>query len=332
MSRSVGGVVSIQELLPDWVAVLLGLLTQFGDAWFLVLLLAFCYWTQVDKQDDVLLVAGMYVAGLGLYRYLKFVFELPRPDAPLLDPELVPWVIRPLYEATAFASSYGFPSGHATATTIVYFGLATVLTVGTRRLRYIGAAAIVGTVSFTRVALGVHFLVDIVVGIALGGLLLLVTFRGLEYVSRDRVSVLLFGGILTTSLYVFESSAHLEAVLALGLALGMFGGWQLVVLARTLVEIERPSHVVRPVVLRGSLAAAAIGPLALALELFPVLSGEPYPLGGLAGLGAVVAVIVPIARYSESVLAVWAAVSFWLTATLREVQTVCARGYQRLRK
>ena len=45
MSRGIGGIDPIQELLPDWMALGVGLLTQLGDAWFLVLLLAVLYWS-----------------------------------------------------------------------------------------------------------------------------------------------------------------------------------------------------------------------------------------------------------------------------------------------
>lgn len=314
MSRGLGEIFQLQEALPEWLAILLAVLTQLGDAWFLVLLLATLYWTQSRLQDDILLVMGMYVAGLGLYRYLKYLFELPRPDQPLLDPELVPWLIRPLYEATAFASGYGFPSGHATASTVVYFGLATVLTVATRRLRYVVASLLVAIVGFTRVALGVHFLVDIVAGVALGGLLVFVTFRGIRFVSHDRVTVVLGVAILTATLYVLESNATLEAILVTGVALGLFGGWQLVILARTLVVTDRPSSTVRPIVLRGGLAAASFVPLVAALELFPVLGDDPFPLGALAGFGAAVAVVIPVARFSPRVGAVLAGGTFWLRA------------------
>lgn len=327
MSRGIGEIFQLQEALPEWLAVILAVLTQLGDAWFLVLLLATLYLTRPRLQDDIVLVMGMYVAGLGLYRYLKYLFELPRPDQPLLDPELVPWLIRPLYEATAFASGYGFPSGHATASTIVYFGLATVLTAGTRRLRYVVASFLVALVGFTRVALGVHFLVDIVAGVALGGLLVFVTFRGIRVLGHDRVSVVLGVAILTATLYVLESNATLEAILVTGVALGLFGGWQLVILARTLVVTGRPSGTVRPIALRGGLAAAVFAPLVAALEIFPVLGGEPFPLGALVGFGAAVAVILPIARFSPTVQAVLAGATFWLRALTRE----CRRFLRTLR-
>lgn len=91
MSRQFEEVSGLQDVLPDWMALIIGMMTQLGDAWFLIFVLTVLYWFRPKLQDDVLLVMGMYVAGLGTYRYFKHVFEFPRPDEPLLDTELVPW-------------------------------------------------------------------------------------------------------------------------------------------------------------------------------------------------------------------------------------------------
>lgn len=331
MSRGFGEVVHLQEAIPDWVAVVIGLLTQLGDPWFLILILVVLYWTRPALQEDALIVMGMYVAGLGLYRYLKFVFELPRPEEPLLDPELVPWLIRPLYEATAFASSYGFPSGHATSSTIVYFGLATVLTVGTPRARYAVASVLVGLIGFTRIALGVHFLVDIVVGVALGGAVVLLTFYLFRLISRDRVTVVLFFAIVTSGLYLFESEAHPEAVHAFGVALGLFGGWQLVILADQLVGKTDSRKTVIPIRVRGVFTVAIFILFVGVLERFSMIGGEPFPLGALSGIGAAVAVILPIARYSTRVGIIFSSASLWAKSLLNTLRSLVRRTLTRLR-
>ena len=326
MSRSIGEVTPVQEFLPDWMALVIALFTQLGDIWFLTLVLAVLYWTQVERQDDIVLVGGMLVAGIGFYRFLKYVFELPRPDDPLLDPELVPWIIRPLYEATAFSASYGFPSGHATVSTIVYFGLAMVLPVGSRRVRFICAGFLVVLVGFTRIALGLHFLVDIIVGVVIGAVVLYTGFSTATRLRGDRVTVLLFIAVLLNGLYLLESAIDVEAVIMFGTALGLFGGWQLVVLARRLVALDRPSGAVRPITIRGGLAALTLGPLVFALEEFPLLFGEPYPVGGVVGLFAAVVVVLPIARYSPHVQRLLTAVSFWVRSIVTELRKLLRRA------
>ena len=66
------------------------------------------------------------------------------------------------------ADGYGFPSGHATAATAVYGGVAAVLPAGTGRLRYAAAGSVVAVVALSRIAIGVHYLVGVVAGVLLG--------------------------------------------------------------------------------------------------------------------------------------------------------------------
>lgn len=315
MSRGIGEFDIIQDELPEYLAPIIAFFTQLGDIWFLTLLLAILYWTQTDLQDDIALVAGTFVAGIGLYRSLKFLFGWPRPEEPLLDPELVHWIIRPFYEATAFSHSYGFPSGHATIATIVYVGLATVIPYSTPFRRYLVAGFLVVFVSFTRIALGLHYLVDVVVGTTLGLAILFVTFHGDRYIRGDSATIILGLAILLNSIYLVASDIHVEAVIMLGAALGFFGGWQLVVLARELALAPRPSAAIEPLIVRGGLAVASLAPLVIALEEFPLLTGEPYPIGGVVGLIVAVTIILPIARHSKRFQRAGAGVRFWTLAT-----------------
>jgi membrane-associated phospholipid phosphatase len=295
VSRAIGVVTAVQGLLPDWTALAIALLTQVGGGLFLGLVLTGLYWRRREREQ-VFLVVATYVVGFGLYRYLKLVFESPRPEQPLLEVELVPGLVRPLYELTVLPASYGFPSGHATSATIIYVGLAAMVTVGTRRLRYAIAAGAVTLVGFTRVALGVHYLVDIVAGVALGGVLLGAVW-GLRRVSRDPQSLVLGLGVLTTGLYAVESGLAFEAVVSVGLAVGLFGGWQVVVLARALVGESRRSGTVS---VRAGLAAASLAVLCVAGVLGPLV-GEWLLVGSVTGVLTAAWVVVPVARHSPHV-------------------------------
>lgn len=175
MSRGFGELGVVQDIVPEWSAPLWGLVTQLGDLWFVVLLFAVLYWQHRDLRGEIRSLAVALAIGVGLFVSLKYALALPRPDSPLLVADRVPEFIRPLYKVTAFADGYGFPSGHATVSTIVYFGLASVLPLWDRRRRYLAAAAIVALVSFTRVVLGLHYLVDVLAGTALGAAVLLFT-------------------------------------------------------------------------------------------------------------------------------------------------------------
>ena len=310
MSRGIGEFDPIQEAIPEWLAVVVALLTQFGDIWFLALVLATFYWVGSPNRDDIATVAGVWLAGMGLYKGLKEIFEFPRPDEPLLEPGLLPIVVQQLYEATAFATGYGFPSDHVVNTTIVYLGLAHVLTTSTRRRRFAVAAALIATVSFSRVALGLHYLVDVVVGVGVGLALLATVKAILDRQLTDQATITFGLAIGFAGFFVATSDADTEAILILAVSLGAFAGWQLIVLGRGLTAVEWPSQAVRPLAIRGGLAVLALAPLVGALEFFPMLS--VYATAGLAGLGTAAVVTVPILRHSRRARRVGVAVAFWL--------------------
>ncbi|MFC7057572.1 phosphatase PAP2 family protein [Halovenus salina] len=224
MARGVGAVDIIQTTLPDWVALVAALVTQLGDAWFLTLLLISLVVTQRERREGILAVGGMLAVAIGLYRTLKHIFERPRPNEEWFDPGLLPDVLEPLYEGAAYATGYGFPSGHATSVTVAYLGLAVVLTVGTRRQRFGVAGVVVALVSASRVALGVHYLVDVVAGVALGAVVLAVGLQ--ECGPRLSLSQIFGMGIAASLCYLVASGGRIESVLLLCLTAGLFVGWR----------------------------------------------------------------------------------------------------------
>lgn len=104
----------------------------------------------------VFLLATTTGGGL-LNTALKLAVNRPRPS--LLDP-------------VATAHGRSFPSGHAMSSTIVYGALLLVVlpwvTPARRRLAVAGAVIMVLVVGFSRLALGVHYLSDVVAGYVLG--------------------------------------------------------------------------------------------------------------------------------------------------------------------
>ncbi|GIF16899.1 undecaprenyl-diphosphatase [Actinoplanes teichomyceticus] len=95
--------------------------------------------------------------------------------AMILDPSLKVLVgrLRPVVESpVAHAPGHSFPSGHALGSMVVYGMLALVLLAGVRprwRPWFLGLCAlIVALIGFSRIALGVHFLSDVVAGWLLG--------------------------------------------------------------------------------------------------------------------------------------------------------------------
>jgi membrane-associated phospholipid phosphatase len=294
MSRGIGGVEGLQELLPEWIALVAAALTQFGDIWFLGLLLVVLYWSGRWQSDDIVLLGGTLLTGVGIYRTLKLVFALPRPDGPPLDPELAPSLLRGLYEAVVTLQSYGFPSGHATNAAAVYLGLAAVLTVGRRRWRFAVAGGLVALVSLTRVILGLHYLVDVTVGGLLGASLVAVAIRARRLIDGDRATPVLIAAVGVGILHLVASSGTVQSYALLGAELGLLGGWQLVVLAGggAAENPPEPDSVGR----RRAVAVLAIALLVVAPA--GIVRGEPYYATSLAGVAAAASVVVPVAGRS----------------------------------
>lgn len=141
---------------------------------------------------------------------------LPPPSAPGAgEAPVIAWlpaIFQGVLASIATGSGHGFPSGHAFGSTIVWGGFALVVFGDEFSPGWFGAAAVVALVSLSRLILGVHYLVDVVVGGALG-----VAVLGVFYVVADRgtapARVLLVavgaGGIGLLQVVTFESVAAL---------------------------------------------------------------------------------------------------------------------------
>ena len=137
----------------------LKILTFFGSPiWFYVIVIPAIYW--VWRRGHVRLAVFLIVTTLGgglLDTIVKEAVGRPRPS--LVDP-------------VATARGKSFPSGHAMSSTVVYGALLMVfLPVIGRRYRpvaLVGAIVLVAAIGFTRLALGVHFISDVLGGFVLG--------------------------------------------------------------------------------------------------------------------------------------------------------------------
>jgi membrane-associated phospholipid phosphatase len=154
--RGLGEVAAVRTL-PDAVVDLFGLLTVLGDPVTLLLLVATGYLLTAafDRSPARMATAvALALGAFGLTLALKHAFALPRPPG-------------------AAADGYGFPSGHAIGATVVYGGLAALY--GDDRVPWprafrpsVVAAALIFVVAASRVVIGVHYLVDVVAGVAVG--------------------------------------------------------------------------------------------------------------------------------------------------------------------
>ena len=208
--RSFGAIEFLRSVLPDAAVPVFAVLTHLGDVGLLFVVLAVIYWFGDWDRGAALL--GITLGGLALTVLLKATFELPRPPAPL--------------QATV-VEGYGFPSGHAIASTVTWGSLAMALDVGTRRSRYAAASLVVAVVCLSRVVIGVHFLADVIVGVLIGGTYLVVAFAVTE-LDPDRSLVLAFGIAVAATIAAFDSAVLTDGVMVLGGTLGAAVTWRFV--------------------------------------------------------------------------------------------------------
>ncbi|MFB6162611.1 MAG: phosphatase PAP2 family protein [Halococcoides sp.] len=174
MTRSLGITAALADV-PDSIAVGAAILTQLGDVWFLIALAVVLWildrrWPVVRDRSDPVAILALVIGAYGLTTILKAAFGLPRPPvAPVAGPDWLGSAGRAAIAWFAHADGPGFPSGHALGATLVYGALARRVTVGSARQRATVAAILVGAIAATRLVIGVHYLVDVLAGIAIGG-------------------------------------------------------------------------------------------------------------------------------------------------------------------
>jgi membrane-associated phospholipid phosphatase len=223
--------VGITELLhgsAGWqVVVIFALITQLGDVWFLFLLGGTLYvageefprWG-IDRRRG-LFVLALLLAYVALIGVLKNAFLRPRPLGAGEPPELAwfPATLGVVLHDVTTAEGPGFPSGHALGSTMVWGGVALVLERESYRTRLGIAGMVVALVGVSRLVLGVHYAVDVVVGVALG----LVVLGALYWLSDRGVNperVLAFA--VAVGVLGLVTGVTFESVAALG---GAVGGW-----------------------------------------------------------------------------------------------------------
>lgn len=184
MSHELESIEASLHSLPESVMIVAALVTRLGDPWFVLLVAGGLYLAAdqelpsvIDRRDATVLLA-LVLGGLATVVGLKALVAHPRPPGATVPPDLewVPAWLAPLLDRLTTADGYSLPSGHALLSTVFYGGLAHGLQTHGVRSRWIGAAVVVLAVSLTRLFLGVHYLLDVVAGVAAGGLLLAVVW------------------------------------------------------------------------------------------------------------------------------------------------------------
>ena len=189
----------LQSTYP-WLREGMAFISALGEEQFYLVFLPLFYWS-VDKRLGRRL-GYIFLLAACFNNIAKNLFAQPRPF--WIDPSVQ------LGEAEA----YGLPSGHVQNATAVYLLLAAWF----RRSRWwLLAGLFIFLMALSRVYLGVHFLQDVVVGFALG-LLVLATFLFWQRAFAERYSKRILGRrlLLMIAIPVLLASAYLLALVIRG--------------------------------------------------------------------------------------------------------------------
>ncbi len=181
--------------------------TDLGGVTAVMVLLAVLYWT-LDREQSALVVSYI-VAGGAVVLLLKLGFALPRPEVELVAREY---------------DQYGFPSGHAFTATVVYGGLVQVFDRYRNPVTTAAAVVLIVAIALSRVVIGVHYLADVIAGVAIGVGFLLVMNRVTEGDPVRGFSVGVVLGIPAVVAAAFAGAELSLAVVSLGSALGGLAG------------------------------------------------------------------------------------------------------------
>jgi membrane-associated phospholipid phosphatase len=177
-----------------------------GDIMFYLFLISLIYWCFNKKTGIKLFCLVLFLGYLGVF--LKNVFKTPRPDPSL-------WKTN--------ANGYGFPSGHVTVTTGFWSYVMMIM-----RRKWLTAIGFITIffVAFSRVYLGVHFLLDVIGGFLIGAAATLL-FYYLETKVRitlkfyQKILVCIFVPLVMLAVLMNDSTIQLCSML-FGLAIGYF--------------------------------------------------------------------------------------------------------------
>ena len=171
------GEIAFVEALPEVVVVVFAAVTHLADPWFLFALLAVGYWFATEGVAGSPRRAGATAIAAVTCAYAatalgKAWFAVPRPPGampPADVPTWLPALLSGWYEAQVLSDGFGFPSGHATGGAAAYLAIALLYDrLWTDRTRYLAAGAIAVAVAASRVVIEVHYLVDVLAGLAVG--------------------------------------------------------------------------------------------------------------------------------------------------------------------
>lgn len=150
---------SILSLSNRWHPLMFSITLLAGPVFVTICGVVFALVGWLGKKPLVFKLALLIMATFGLVTVLKHVFRKTRPDTE--------------YARNMKFSKYSFPSGHAAVGSVLWYGMVLVmsnlgLSAGLVMAMTFMAPILVFLIGVSRVYLGAHYLIDVLVGWALG--------------------------------------------------------------------------------------------------------------------------------------------------------------------
>ena len=197
---------TVRDALPEAGITFFEYVTHLGDGALLIVFATLLYWFGADsRREQRALVIAIGLGALAISAGMKGIFLRPRP------------------EMAAGYSGYSFPSAHAMGAAAFYGALAVVADTGTRLQRYVVAGTVIGLVAFSRVVIGVHFVGDVVVGVAIG-----LAFVALIVHDRSSEPDFIFAIAAVIAILSFILGSREFTAMTIGATIGATITWQYV--------------------------------------------------------------------------------------------------------